>query len=94
MSPAHLPVRPHVMLRAARIEKVLGFDLPAESVERILRGLGLVVTSSAEGWLCAVPSWRFDIAIEVDLLEELARVYGYNNLPSAHPRRSPNAAAA
>jgi phenylalanyl-tRNA synthetase beta chain len=81
-----LPARPDVVLRRARIEKVLGFDLPASSVERILRGLGLSVTASADGWQCAVPSWRFDIAIEVDLLEELARVHGYNNLPVRHIR--------
>ena len=48
---------------------------------RILTGLGLGVTANAEGWTCSVPSWRFDIAIEADLLEELARVYGYNRLP-------------
>jgi phenylalanyl-tRNA synthetase beta chain len=86
VSQAHLPVRPDIMLRAARIEKILGFDLPADSVERILRGLGLEVTATADGWRCAVPSWRFDIAIEVDLLEELARVYGYNKLPVRHIR--------
>lgn len=76
-----LPARPDVVLRAARIEKVLGFSLPAKEVERILSGLGLGVTATAEGWTCSVPSWRFDISIEVDLLEELARVYGYNRLP-------------
>lgn len=86
VSQADLPVRPDVMLRAARIEKVLGFDLPADTVERILHGLGLQVTVTADGWECKVPSWRFDIAIEVDLLEEIARVYGYNNLPVSHIR--------
>jgi phenylalanyl-tRNA synthetase beta chain len=86
VSQADLPVRRDIMLRAARIEKILGFDLPADSVERILRGLGLEVTTTADGWRCAVPSWRFDIAIEVDLLEELARVYGYNMLPVRHIR--------
>jgi phenylalanyl-tRNA synthetase beta chain len=86
VSQADLPARPDVMLRAARIERVLGFDLPKDVVERILRGLGLVVTATADGWRCAVPSWRFDIAIEVDLLEELARVYGYNKLPVRHIR--------
>jgi phenylalanyl-tRNA synthetase beta chain len=86
VSQADLPLRPDVLLRAARIEKVLGFELPADSVERILRGLGLEVTATADGWQCAVPSWRFDIAIEVDLLEELARVYGYNKLPVRHIR--------
>jgi len=86
VSQTHLPQRPDVELRAARIEKVLGFDLPAADVERILRGLGLDVTTTSDGWTCAIPSWRFDIAIEVDLLEELARVYGYNNLPVKHIR--------
>ncbi|TXS96203.1 phenylalanine--tRNA ligase subunit beta [Parahaliea maris] len=78
---AQLPARPDVTLRAERIGKLLGFELPAAEVERILGGLGLGVTATDGGWTCSVPSWRFDIAIEADLLEELARVYGYNNLP-------------
>ncbi len=81
VSNEHLPVRSDVTLRAARIEKVLGFAMAASEVERILFGLGLVVTATKDGWICSVPSWRFDIAIEADLLEELARVYGYNRLP-------------
>jgi phenylalanyl-tRNA synthetase beta chain len=84
VSQAGLPPRPDVVLRAARIEKVLGLDLAAADVERILRGLGLGVTVTDEGWNCEIPSWRFDLAIEVDLLEELARVYGYNQLPVRH----------
>jgi len=83
-SEADIPVLPDVALRAARIEKMLGFNLDAEEVERILTGLGLGVTTTDEGWNCSVPSWRFDIAIEADLLEELARVYGYNRLPVTH----------
>jgi len=79
-----LPERQDVTLRAARIHKMLGFDMAGEEVERILTGLGLGVTATKEGWTCSVPSWRFDIAIEADLLEELARVYGYNNLPVSH----------
>jgi phenylalanyl-tRNA synthetase beta chain len=82
----HLPARPDVTLRAARIQKMLGFSLEASEVERILTGLGLGVTATDEGWVCSVPSWRFDISIEADLLEELARVYGYNNLPVSHIR--------
>ncbi len=84
ISEADIPVLQDVNLRAARIEKMLGFALDAEEVERILTGLGLGVTVTDEGWMCAVPSWRFDIAIEADLLEELARVYGYNRLPVTH----------
>ncbi|MEQ8517106.1 MAG: phenylalanine--tRNA ligase subunit beta [Chromatocurvus sp.] len=83
---ASLPARPAVMLRAARIPRVLGLDLPAADVERILGGLGLGVTTRDEGWQCEVPSWRFDIAIEADLLEELARVYGYERLPTRRIR--------
>lgn len=77
----HLPQRPDVNLRAARIEKVLGLSIATDEVERILSGLGLSLTATAQGWNCAIPSWRFDIAIEADLLEELARVYGYDRLP-------------
>ena len=84
VSPANLPRRPAVTLRAERIGKMLGLELPAAEVERILGGLGLEAAPTAVGWTCSVPSWRFDIAIEADLLEELARVYGYNRLPATH----------
>ncbi len=65
---------------------MLGLELPAAEVERILTGLGLGVAATADGWTCSVPSWRFDIAIETDLLEELARVYGYNEVPATYIR--------
>ncbi|MFB3076868.1 MAG: phenylalanine--tRNA ligase subunit beta, partial [Lysobacterales bacterium] len=79
-----MPPRPPVILRQARIEKMLGFALEDAEVERILNGLGLKTSAEGEGWRVEVPSWRFDIAIEADLLEELARIYGYNNLPVSH----------
>ncbi len=77
----HLPPALSVTLREARIGRMLGTTLEAAEVERILQGLGLGVTRTEEGWRCSVPSWRFDISLEADLLEELARVYGYNRLP-------------
>jgi phenylalanyl-tRNA synthetase beta chain len=86
VSHENLPVRHDVSLRLTRIEKVLGLALPANEVERILSGLGLGVTATATGWNCTIPSWRFDLSIEADLLEELARVYGYNRLPVRHIR--------
>jgi phenylalanyl-tRNA synthetase beta chain len=76
-----LPAPAPIHLRAARIERLLGVVIDDATVERILRGVGLEVTSVDGAWECAVPSWRFDLRIEADLLEELARVYGYNNLP-------------
>ena len=86
VSTQHLPERSPVTLRAARIGKMLGMELPAVEVERILSGLGLGLNPTNEGWICSVPSWRFDMEIEADLLEELARVYGYNKLPASHIR--------
>ncbi|MCB1841548.1 MAG: phenylalanine--tRNA ligase subunit beta, partial [Halioglobus sp.] len=82
----HLPQTPQVILREQRIPRLLGMALEPAEVERILTGLGLGVARTDEGWRCSVPSWRFDISIEADLLEELARVYGYNRLPASAVR--------
>lgn len=79
-----LPNRESVVLRRSRIAKTLGFELADAEVESILGGLGLGAEANDEGWLVSVPSHRFDIAIEADLMEELARVYGYNSLPVSH----------
>lgn len=79
-----LPNAVTIQLRPDRIRRVLGFDMDGTQVEQILTGLGFAVASNAEGWSCTAPSWRFDMEQEVDLIEELARVYGYNNLPVSH----------
>ena len=79
---AALPAREPVTLRAARIERVLGVAIENDAAEKILRGLGFGVEAVDDGWRCAVPPWRFDIAIEADLLEELGRVHGYHRLPA------------
>ncbi len=72
-----------VALRRARIQSGLGFSMDDAEVLDILQRLGLeVVSEDNDGWCFSVPSYRFDIAIEADLLEELARVYGYNRLPT------------
>ncbi len=79
---ADLPESKQVSLRSEKIESLLGLEIPETEVEDILRLLGLfLLDKNAERWLYQVPSWRFDLAIEVDLIEELARIYGYNNLP-------------
>ena len=79
-----------VILREAGIEPKLGFRMERPEVERIVQGLGFTIESTASeadglSWTLRVPSWRFDVTIEADLIEELARVYGYNNLPSRLP---------
>lgn len=82
-----LPSVSNVNLSKARIESGLGFAIPDVEVEDILTRLGLkLVESNESGWTFAVPSYRFDVAIEADLLEELARIYGYNNLPTTTVR--------
>lgn len=81
-TPSTLPKRLPVVLRKQRIVKMLGVVLPDAQVQDIFLGLGMAVQPHAEGWQITPPGFRFDIAIEADLIEELARVYGYNNLPS------------
>lgn len=85
-----LPAERQVYLRQSKVNSMLAFEMPAEEIEEILTRLGLgVEKTSTEGeWHISVPSYRFDIAIEVDLIEELARVYGYNNLPVRTPTAS------
>ncbi|VVP68914.1 Phenylalanine--tRNA ligase beta subunit [Pseudomonas fluorescens] len=87
VSEQHLPDIAPVTLRAERIDQMLGMQMPAAEVEQLLNGLGLKTTTSGEGqWQVEVPSHRFDISIEVDLIEELARLYGYNRLPVRYPQ--------
>jgi len=77
-----LPARESIHLRRQRIERVLGL-LPADGeVGEILQRLGMQVEArDASGWHVLPPSFRFDIAIEADLIEEIGRIYGYNRLP-------------
>ena len=77
----HLPLKSAILLRKHRIKSILGLDIADDEVSDILTRLGLVVQPEGEGWQVDVPSYRFDIAIEADLLEELARIYGYNKMP-------------
>ncbi|MDT8893777.1 phenylalanine--tRNA ligase subunit beta [Halomonas sp. I1] len=83
---SRLPGDREVVLRRERLDQALDKVLPADEVGEILERLGLVVEGIDEGWRARVPSWRFDIAIEEDLIEEVARIHGYNQLPARHPR--------
>lgn len=80
-----LPTLPTIELRKARIEQVLGLAMAESEVEDILQRLGLAVDAHEQGWSVTPPSYRFDISIEADLIEELARIYGYNHLPVRTP---------
>ncbi len=78
-----LPQRPAVTLRRQRIQRVLAISMADEDISQIFTGLGMQVESFDEGWHITPPGCRFDIAIEADLLEEVGRIYGYNNLPNS-----------
>jgi phenylalanyl-tRNA synthetase beta chain len=77
----HLPVRNTIRLRRARITKLLGVEIGDDIVDGILRRLGLQATKITAGWDVIPPSFRFDISLEADLVEEVARIYGYDNIP-------------
>jgi phenylalanyl-tRNA synthetase beta chain len=77
----HLPPRGTIVLRRGRLEKLLGVKIDDATVTDILQRLGLSVAATDEGWSVSAPSFRFDIAIEVDLIEEIARIYGYDAIP-------------
>jgi phenylalanyl-tRNA synthetase beta chain len=74
-----------VTLRRGRIGHLLGTEVPDADVVRILEGLGFGVSTTADGWTAVVPTNRVDIAREVDLVEELARHYGYDRVPTTFP---------
>ena len=85
-SAEHLPTAPIIRLRDKRLSQQLGVVIATADVDDMLTRLGLTLverTDSASTWIA--PSWRFDLAIEQDLVEEVARIYGYNNLPTSTP---------
>ena len=84
-SDADLPKTQSITLRRERLAQILSLELPDGEVEDILRRLGLDVTTTEQGWEVVSPSYRFDMAIEADLIEEVARIYGYNRLPVRTP---------
>ena len=82
---AHLAAPMPVRLRRERLARVLGIKVSDAEVERILRALGMQVAAAADGWQVTAPTRRFDIAIEEDLIEEIARIHGYEAIPVRTP---------
>jgi phenylalanyl-tRNA synthetase beta chain len=80
-SPEHLPKREAIVLRRTRLAHVLGLEIDAAEVTGILESLQLDVRVTDEGWTVVAPSHRFDIEYEVDLIEEVARIHGYDSIP-------------
>nr|WP_321280483.1 phenylalanine--tRNA ligase subunit beta [uncultured Vibrio sp.] len=84
-SEADLPKPNQVALRRTKLDNLLGHHIADSDVVEILERLGLTVEATEEGWVAVAPTWRFDIAIEQDLIEEVGRIYGYDNIPNQHP---------
>jgi len=84
-----LLIRAPILLREQRITKLLGMQIPESKVENILQRLGCQVEKSDQGWQVTPPVFRFDIALEVDLIEELARINGYDQIPSTLRKMPP-----
>jgi phenylalanyl-tRNA synthetase beta chain len=83
--PDALPSRPEIRLRRERLARVLGMSIRDGRVEAILRGLDMRVEAGADGWTVVPPTRRFDLSIEEDLIEEVARVHGYDAVPTRLP---------
>ncbi len=90
-APEHLPRRLPIGLREARICRVLGVAVPPGEVARILEALGCRVDDSGDevGWRVTPPGFRFDLELEVDLIEEVGRVHGYDQIPDRMHAHAP-----
>jgi phenylalanyl-tRNA synthetase beta chain len=84
-NPEFIPRNQAVTLRLDRLNRVVGLEFEKEAVERILVRLGMAVSWNGGSWSVVAPSSRFDIAIEEDLIEEVARIHGYDVIPEAPP---------
>jgi phenylalanyl-tRNA synthetase beta chain len=82
-----IPAPRDVSLRRSMLDKRVGFHIEDDKVTEILTKLGFVVDFDQDSniWNVSVPAYRFDISIEVDLIEEVARIFGYNNIPNVSP---------
>ncbi|MEO8402264.1 MAG: phenylalanine--tRNA ligase subunit beta [Gammaproteobacteria bacterium] len=78
---AHLPQPKEISLRSLRIAKILGLKIADHEIENILQRLSFVTKKTQDGWQVTVPARRFDITLEIDLIEEIIRIYGYEKIP-------------
>ena len=72
--------RSAIQLRQQRVKRMLGIDIDAAVISDMLQRLGCAIENNEQGWLVTPPAFRFDMSIEADLIEEIARIYGYDNI--------------
>jgi len=83
VSEQHMPNNPVVELRHARVNRLLGIEVSKADINDMLRRLNMKIEEQGDSWLVIAPSYRFDINIEADLIEEIGRLIGYNNIPGS-----------
>lgn len=81
----HLPVSPKIHFNPAKVATLIGINIAPNIMQNILDRLGMQVEISGDTWLVTPPSYRFDISLEVDLIEEITRVYGFDKVKSIMP---------
>lgn len=80
-----LPQSNSILLRYPRVKRVLGIEVAASDISSYLQRLGMSVVKQQDDWQVTTPSHRFDLSTEVDLVEEIARLHGYNNIQGQLP---------
>ncbi|MFN3884001.1 MAG: phenylalanine--tRNA ligase subunit beta [Rhodocyclaceae bacterium] len=85
VAPEYLPTRAPVRLRIPRVARLLGVELGDDRIEALIEGLNFPYVRDGDVLIVTPPTWRFDIAIEEDLVEEIARLHGYDNIPAPPP---------
>ena len=81
ISKSNLPQPAVIELRRKSIMSRLGVEIEDSKIVQIFESLGFDISTTEDGWKMTAPSYRFDMAIEMDLIEEVGRIFGYNNLP-------------
>ncbi|XPF94705.1 phenylalanine--tRNA ligase subunit beta [Colwellia sp. RE-S-Sl-9] len=85
-SEENIPQEKQISLRRVKLDSRIGHHIADEQVADILTRLGFTISFANDVWQVTVPAYRFDIKIEVDLIEEVARIFGYNNIPNVSPK--------
>ncbi len=89
VEPERTPRRQAVLVRDARLQRILGISPSSDTVQMIFTRLGIDSSPTSEGWQVQAPSYRYDLEIEEDYIEEVARIVGFDSLPRTQPANTP-----
>jgi len=86
---SRMPARTAVLVRNARLQRILGISPDSDTVQTIFTRLGIQSKVTEDGWQVNAPSYRYDLSIEEDYIEEVARIVGFDTLPRTYPSNTP-----